>query len=86
MWMTYEKYIRKAAGLGKSPLAIDPDFYDKTYAHCDVLVTGGGPAGIQAASAAAQTGAKSHSAGREKRIRRVAFERKLSNHRWWRRH
>ena len=58
MWMTYEKYIRKAAGLGKSPLEIDPDFYDKTYAHCDVLVTGGGPTGIQAASAAAQTGAK----------------------------
>ena len=58
MWMTYEKYIRKAAGLGKAPLEIDPDFYDKTYAHCDVLVIGGGPAGIQAALAAAQSGAQ----------------------------
>ena len=58
LWMTYEKFIRKAAGLGVSPREIDPDFYDKTYAHCDVLVIGGGPAGIQAASAAGQSGAR----------------------------
>ena len=57
LWMTYEKFIRKAAGLGKSPTEPDPDFYDKTYAHCDVLVVGGGPAGIQAACAAGRAGA-----------------------------
>ncbi len=58
LWMTYEKFIRKSAGLGKSPLEKDPDYYDKTYAHCDVLVVGGGPAGIQAAYAAGRAGAR----------------------------
>ncbi|WP_423906722.1 sarcosine oxidase subunit alpha family protein [Candidatus Spongiihabitans sp.] len=58
LWMTYEKLIRKSAGLGKSPKEIDPANYDKTFAHCDVLVVGGGPAGIQAAYAAGSAGAK----------------------------
>lgn len=58
LWMTYEKFIRKSAGLGKSPMEVDPDFYDKTFAHCDVLVIGAGPAGIQAAHAAGSTGAR----------------------------
>ena len=57
-WMTYEKYIRKAAGLGKSPEEIDPDSYDKTHIHCDVLIIGAGPAGIQAALSAGRTGAR----------------------------
>ena len=37
---------RKASGLGESPRAGDPDIYDKINAHCDVLVAGGGPAGL----------------------------------------
>ncbi|MGI1172703.1 2Fe-2S iron-sulfur cluster-binding protein, partial [Pseudomonas aeruginosa] len=44
MWMTYEKYIRKAAGLGRAPTEVDPDSYDWMNHHCDVLVVGGGPA------------------------------------------
>ncbi len=58
LWMTYERFIRKSAGLGKPPTEIDPDCYDKTFAHCDVLVIGGGPAGIQAAYAAGRAGAR----------------------------
>ncbi len=57
LWMKYEYVIRHAAGLGKAPRERDPDHYDKTYAHCDVLVVGAGPAGLAAALAAAETGA-----------------------------
>ncbi len=58
MWMTYEKFIRKAAGLGVSPSTPDPDNYHSTYASCDVLVIGGGPAGLAAADTAARSGAR----------------------------
>src|SRR5215813_3935929 len=47
-WLFYEKFIRQAAGLGKGTTEIDPDRYDKLYAHCDVLVIGAGPAGLAA--------------------------------------
>jgi sarcosine oxidase subunit alpha len=58
MWMTYEKFIRRAAGLGRSPTEPDPDVYHSTYAHCDVLIIGAGPAGLAAASAAVDSGAR----------------------------
>lgn len=57
-WMTYEAVIRRIAGLGKAPTLRDPDRYAHRYAHCDVLVIGGGPAGIAAASAAAKSNAR----------------------------
>ena len=46
------------AGLGRAPDAPDPDSYDKMSVHCDVLVVGGGPAGIAAALAAGEAGAR----------------------------
>ncbi|ATJ81792.1 sarcosine oxidase subunit alpha family protein [Halomonas beimenensis] len=58
MWMTYEKYIRKSAGLGRSPMEKDPDLYDHLHQHCDVLVIGAGPAGLAAALAAGRSGAR----------------------------
>src|SRR4029077_9077287 len=54
----YEPRIRAAAGLGRSPSRADPDRYAARYAHCDVLVVGGGPAGLAAAAAAAAARAR----------------------------
>jgi sarcosine oxidase subunit alpha len=54
----YEPVIRRAAGLGRAPVHADPDRYAQRYAHCDVLVAGAGPAGIAAALAAADSGAR----------------------------
>ncbi|WP_020188205.1 sarcosine oxidase subunit alpha family protein [Methylopila sp. 73B] len=59
LWETlYEPLIRRAAGLGRAAEAADPDAYEKTTAHCDVLVIGGGPAGLAAALAAGRAGAR----------------------------
>ncbi|MEM9590751.1 MAG: sarcosine oxidase subunit alpha family protein [Pseudomonadota bacterium] len=53
----YEPMIRRAAGLGYPSKQTDPDRYEKANAFCDVLVVGGGAAGLSAALAAARTGA-----------------------------
>ena len=49
----YEPAIRRMAGLGEAPDQPDLDHYAATYAHCDLLIVGAGPAGIEAALAAA---------------------------------
>ena len=55
--MLYEPIIRRAAGLGALSGVANSDVYEKAFAHCDVLVIGGGPAGIMAALTAAKSGA-----------------------------
>ena len=45
----YEPAIRRAAGLGTLTRTDDPDSYDKGFLHCDVLIIGAGPAGLQTA-------------------------------------
>ena len=57
-WMWYEEKIRKAGGLGAAPEQEDPDRYVHQNIHCDVLVAGGGVAGLAAALAAGRSGAR----------------------------
>ncbi len=52
----FEPIVRQAAGLGERPHDPDPDRYAQFHAHCDVLVCGGGPAGIAAALVAGRAG------------------------------
>src|SRR6202453_1333448 len=54
----YEPMIRRAAGLGAPPREPDPDRSQRTIDHCDLLVLGSGPAGLAAALAASESGAR----------------------------
>ena len=58
LWPAYEKIIARFAHAGATSPDTAEGYYDKRYAHPDVLVAGGGPAGLMAALAAAETGAK----------------------------
>ncbi|HXV93017.1 MAG TPA: 2Fe-2S iron-sulfur cluster-binding protein [Pseudonocardia sp.] len=74
LWPAYERVLRRFVHAG----VVSPDtphgYYDKRYAHADVLVAGGGPAGMAAAVAAARAGA---------RVLLVEEERRLGGHLRW---
>ena len=58
-WHLFEPSIRRAAGLASAPEKIHHQgHYETSYAHCDILVVGAGPAGLVAALQAAQSGAR----------------------------
>ncbi|MEP2530939.1 sarcosine oxidase subunit alpha family protein [Shimia sp.] len=54
----FEPIVRQSAGLGKVPKDRDADTYEHFYAYVDVVVVGGGIAGLEAARAAGASGAK----------------------------
>jgi len=54
----FEPVIRQSAGLGKVPKERDADRYEHFYAHVDVVIAGGGIAGLQAALEAGRAGAR----------------------------
>jgi len=54
----FEPMLRRLAGFGTAPRVADADDYDRRHLQCDVLVVGGGAAGIAAARAAGAAGAK----------------------------
>jgi NADPH-dependent 2,4-dienoyl-CoA reductase/sulfur reductase-like enzyme len=58
-WETvYEPLIRRTAGLGRLSGAAEPDCYEQAFAFCDLLIIGGGPAGLMAALVAGRAGAR----------------------------
>ena len=57
LWPAYERVLQGFAAGGRASQNSSRGDYDKRYAHPDVLVAGGGPAGMAAAIAAAEAGA-----------------------------
>lgn len=54
----FEPIIRQSAGLGKAPKDRDADRYEQAYGFCDLLIVGGGVAGLHAALVAGRAGAR----------------------------
>jgi sarcosine oxidase, subunit alpha len=58
LWPVYRRMLRRFSAGGKVSANPEQGYFDKRYAHPDVLVAGGGPAGMAAAVAAAESGAR----------------------------
>ena len=57
-WPLWARMIRRIAGLGTVDTGAPHGYFDKQYLFCDVLVVGGGAAGLAAAAQAAEAGAE----------------------------
>lgn len=58
LWPAYEAVLRRFSSGGVAPTSPPDATYDHRFAHVEVLVAGGGPAGMAAAVAAAEQGAR----------------------------
>ena len=58
LWPAYQRVLKRFASGGHMSPVGSAGYYDKRYIHPDVLVAGGGPAGMSAAIAAAAGGAR----------------------------
>ncbi len=58
LWPVYRRMLRRFSAGGKVSPNSAQGYFDKRYAHPDVIVAGGGPAGMAAAVAAAESGAQ----------------------------
>jgi len=74
LWPLYERVLQRFTHAGHISADTPRIAVDKRYAHPDVLVAGGGPAGLAAAVAAAQAGA---------RVMLVEEEHRLGGHLRW---
>jgi sarcosine oxidase subunit alpha len=74
LWPAYESVLRRFSSGGVTTPQAGHGYYDKRYAHPDVLVAGGGPAGMAAAVAAARAGG---------RVMLVEEEHQLGGHLRW---
>lgn len=74
LWPAYQAVLRRFSSGGTVPPVAPEIYFDKRYAHPDVLVAGGGPAGMAAAVAAADAGA---------RVLLVEEEHQLGGHLRW---
>lgn len=54
LWPWYERIIRRLAGLSPAPSEVDAECYDYCHNHCDLLIVGGGVAGLRVAARLAQ--------------------------------
>lgn len=57
LWPAYQRVLSRFANGGRVDPVSEPARFDHRFAHPDVLVAGGGPAGMAAALAAAESGA-----------------------------
>ncbi len=74
LWPVYQHVLAKFAPGGRTTADSAHGYYDKRYAHAEVVVAGGGPAGMAAAVAAARTGV---------RVILVEEEHELGGHLRW---
>jgi len=74
LWPAYESVLRRFSAGGVVSAAAHHGYFDKRYVHPDVLVAGGGPAGMAAALGAASAGA---------RVLLVDEEHELGGHLRW---